>query len=1332
MATQIRVEPQNGNAVVYLEVPDSQPMTANLQFKDIQDLKAKGNHTFSFRIPSTPVNNLFFNSYFEVTQFGNYNPRKKVEATILKNTLDVFSGYLQLTNVICSGDEIYYYECVVFSSIATLGQVLEKKKLASCDWSSYDHALTMANVTDSFSQSFMSGDLVYSIYDYGSNFVGGSGTESMTQESGAINIRNLKPQIRLKKVFDKILTESGFTYTSEFLDTTMSDLYMDLNNGSSTINDFNAWYYNVVLSVSGTASFTPTAGFQDIVFSVLTTGTGTNSSGNYNTTNGVYTPDNYWNSTYWSAGFQISNSGSFTSADRVRICWCKYDATTSDYTNVVYQSSIIQLGLLGANDVSIFDNNANLFIDTTSASYKVRLKIITVGSSSGNWTISAGQIQIHPNANYGSPVYSGYGNLDGFDATYVFKASYNFPDITCLDFLNSLIKKFNLVVIPDKYQPTHLNIIPYVDWIQQGKEKDWTEFLDVSKDVQLKPTAELQAKVLTLTDSDSDDYWNKTWKQQVGRTYGSTVVLNDNDFGKEKEEIKTVFKPTITRHIFESGFRNSVCFVASDEEAKGTRLSFYCGNVASDNDGESWYISDGVTTTELDNYPLLQNYKDANPTPTTQCITFNGEATGSLALPVMINGAYKVYWERFILETYSSDARLMTATFFLSSLEIMNFNFNDIIFIKNDKFRINNIKNYPLTGKGTCSIELIKVQDVGVVDASGNECNAVPSQYYIQTDGLGVVEFQDSSTAATVTITQACCESYVDAYWGTFSWLNGQCYYGSETTPMPDPEDQQFYNDAGKPNGGNNATQSGLNSVIGYSNSTTKFTSIKGNFNEVGLSSNNLEISGDYNTIKQSTSFSSIKGSNNRIEPYQLEHKSTRVPVFNSQIFANTSVVGDYGIPMANGDVTISGGADSLYNRVGRSGSGHFVKHCWTTDEEKILIGQDGEFTVDTTDNASVFNSYMTNAIRLQYPSIIGFELVVVGHNRGTTSNRSQVFTYRKFTGVINNTSNSGRIKVDAMTTDIQKESSEFSNYTFNIQPAPFIYDANDYVNDGMFYFDLNTNGCTKLDNVDWTIDFRYSLVGLQNMSRSAGSRIFTPTGITGCLLWLDAADESTFTFNSGTDISQWDDKSGNNHDFVNIVSGTYPTFSDLLYDTYVQFGASNVGLVNQDSSLYDYSDSDNTIFVVFMADSSSDGGRYGHHIAGDSNRGRQTNGIFGEADSTYGGGGVGFVGYTNNNIDRTCDSNNLAPTTKQVVCGTYDGSTTVKFYNQNGLQNTKTTGITTSSKDQFAVGGGKASGTTVTSEFDGKIYEVIVYDTELTDAQREQVFNYLETKWNT
>jgi hypothetical protein len=50
----------------------------------------------------------------------------------------------------------------------------------------------------------------------------------------------------------------------------------------------------------------------------------------------------------------------------------------------------------------------------------------------------------------------------------------------------------------------------------------------------------------------------------------------------------------------------------------------------------------------------------------------------------------------------------------------------------------------------------------------------------------------------------------------------------------------------------------------------------------------------------------------------------------------------------------------------------------------------------------------------------------------------------------------------------------------------------------------------------------------------------FTPVQVSGCQLWLDAADSSTMTL-SGSNVTQWNDKSGNGRNAIgNIGTGTY------------------------------------------------------------------------------------------------------------------------------------------------------------------------------------------------
>ncbi len=1321
MATSIRVKTQDDSMVVYLEVPDSQPMTANFQFKDIQSIdKNKGNHTYNFRIPSSSKNDLFFSQYFEVTQNGNFNPKIKVEATISKDTIDVFNGYLQLTNVICSDDVTYHYECVVFSSVATLGQMLEGKYLPDHDWSSYDHTINFDNVTQSMNRAvtpLLSGDIVYSLYDYGAQFFGGSSEGSIGNEDTPISVLNLRPQIRLNKVVSKILEEAGFTYESTFLDTTLDDVYMDMNaGGEGATTNSNPDYYKVRVYADGNQTFTATNGFHTIINDDNSDENYVNESGEYNESTGVYSPNNAWTMMNWSVNCQMTASGSSLVGTTFQVLL--YDVTDDVVLNTTPVITM-ETDWTGNIDTGGMTGSPAQAIDTTHT-FEARVLILNTTDASATLTIDYGFVRFFPK------MYAVTGVLIDYNATLTLQTSRNFPNVKSIDFLKSLAKKFNLVIVPDEQQPTHLYITPYKDWIEQGNDIDWTSKLDTSKDIQLKPTTDLQAKSMIFSDDKSEDFMNSMFLESSGKVYGSQYVDNTStDFGKDKEEITTIFKPTITSYIPNTGIRSCVCHNDGNAIA-GIRLSFYCGYGSGDNNGDhAWIIGEGSSAVEFTSFSIFQNYEDAVVTPTTNCLTFAGESTGALGYPIPLNGAYGVYWRRFIEETYSRDARILTATFYLSATDIMSMNFNDIIFVKNGYFRLNKITNYPLTGFGNCSVELVKVERVNMIDASGNTCTSEPA-YTLAT---GQVVFTNTNTGAVETPTELCCEAFDYVYDDGVCW--NQTFNPNEPTEPPqDTAPFEFVL------GGNNQSNGVFNHIVGNNNLTSEFTSVKGVNNVILSSSTNNDVSGNKNTINPLVKHSSLQGNNNLLNPYSLNFNGTRVQVFSRQQFNTTSILGDYGLTLGTNDSFISGGADALYNKAGRSGSGHLVRNAWTTNEESINIGQQGEFTIDTTSNDAYYTSQANNMFRLEYPSYITYEVTIAGHNRGTTSARSQAFTFRKYTGVITNTNNSANVSAKEMTLDIQKEDSSFTNYSFTIGSGngsfqPTATDS-EYICDGMFYFIIETNGCTELDNVDWTIDFKYTLVGLQNMSRSAGGEVFRPTEISGCLLWLDADDYSTFTFNSGNDISQWDDKSGNDYHMTPAQASTYPTFSGQLFDAYVEFASGvNDMLQNTSSSLYNVKDGANTIFVVFKSDNKT-ASSYGGILAGSCDFNRQLNGLNVNATFT-GGGGSNATAFVNDGYptDHSCYVNTIGTETKQVVYG-YRNGTTAFVGDQLGNTNTNTGATNPSaSYPKYAIGGAlyRSYGGGV---YDGRIYEVIHYDVQLTDAQIQQVMNYLTTKWNT
>ena len=1353
MATQIRVTTQedsvNDSRVVYLDLSDSQPITANYQFKDIQDFKSnKGNHTFNFRIPSTPNNDLFFGNYFEVTQFGNYNPKKKVGATISKDTFDVFEGYLQLTNVFVSNDVTHHYECVVFSSVSTLGQVLDGMMLTDYDWTEYNHILTPQNVEDSMNRDavgLFDGDIVYSLYDYGAQFTGGDAATSCTNQNSSgvatnpINIRNLKPQIKVKKVLQKILNQAEFTYESTFIDTTMTDLYMDINSGgegNTTLTDPNFYRIDVQGEFNQAGTFTASVGVHTIIANNLIAQPDyMNASGQYDETTGIYSPSGNWNLSAF--GGMVKLSAVVPSALQMTYTFGLYNITDDVFTQWESNIQTLNNGTGQTNLGGFIPQYANTF--ESGKQYKLIVTILSSSAPTQTVTILQSAFKNTPAADGYTGVAPGSGNLSvtPYDATTEYSVNANLPKVKALDLFTSLAKKFNLVIIPDEQNPTHLYIEPYSEWIEQGNNLDWTEKLDVSKDVQLKPTTDLQAKNLTFTDSKSEDFMNSMFESSSGRIYGTQYVDNtENDFGKDKEEIKTIFKPTITSLIPDTPIRYSIAYNEEGDNITcepGIRLSFYCGYVLTDsNDGVQIYneTPESASSLSLTSYGLFQNYKDAVILPATECLSFMGEYTGALASPISMNSAYSVYWKRFIEETYSIEARILTGTFFLSALDIQTMNFNDIVFVKNEYFRINKISNYSLIGSSACQVELIKVQLVNILDVNGLNCNITPSSISSE----GVVSFISTETGLSVTPTQDCCEAF------GYTFAHGNCT-------------QVFSGGGGAPGGGGHKGYSGdslgidissltikntikglnevsgtFNNVHGSSNAVhTNQSNVNGFFNFIKTNSSGNTIKGDSNSIDSNTTKSLIQGDFNQYNPYSLNWTGASYEVYSRQTFKNNSIVGDYGIAVGSGESFISGGEDTLYNTVGRSGSGHLVKHGFTDDEETINIGQDGMFTYGT----DFLYDQSTNFFRLEFPSMISFEINVVGHDRGTAASRSQEYTFRKYSGTILNTNNSGAVNVKDKTLDIQKETSNFTNYSFNIIPSFAPTDRPSgggdlvYIDDGMFAFQIETIGATKLGIVDWTIDFKYTLVGLQNLGRASGQPIFTPTQITGCLLWVDAADPTTITHSSG-DVSQWDDKSGNNYHLTQSTAAYEPTYSSVVPYPYIEFDGNNQVLGNTDAGLIGVSDGRNTMFVVFESANTTTSSP-GQTLVGVNERGRQYYGM-NINSTTAGAGGTAFMNKSTQ--DYSCNNSTIASTTKQVVIGTRNATDRI-IYDQDGLTDTKTNSTDTA-QDMFSIGASWETGRTPSADYTGKIYEVIVYDVVLSTAERNQVQNYLQTKWNT
>lgn len=222
----------------------------------------------------------------------------------------------------------------------------------------------------------------------------------------------------------------------------------------------------------------------------------------------------------------------------------------------------------------------------------------------------------------------------------------------------------------------------------------------------------------------------------------------------------------------------------------------------------------------------------------------------------------------------------------------------------------------------------------------------------------------------------------------------------------------------------------------------------------------------------------------------------------------------------------------------------------------------------------------------------------------------------------------------------------------------------------------------------------------------------FTPVAISGCSLWLDAADRTTLTL-SGSNVTQWRDKSGNAYNATGFGGTALTSFGSGLSgitlngsDTY--FYASNATAMNTTSNL--------SAFVVATF-------------------GNMTNDwrrllSFGDPDYNAIANAVAFERYSTANqitLERTGFGTplNTYNVPFQFVGSVVFNSSGGNQY-VNGILNSTGTSAGAFNYSLYNVGRYSGGGFVWT----GVVCEVIAYNASLTTAQRQQVEGYLASKW--
>jgi hypothetical protein len=226
---------------------------------------------------------------------------------------------------------------------------------------------------------------------------------------------------------------------------------------------------------------------------------------------------------------------------------------------------------------------------------------------------------------------------------------------------------------------------------------------------------------------------------------------------------------------------------------------------------------------------------------------------------------------------------------------------------------------------------------------------------------------------------------------------------------------------------------------------------------------------------------------------------------------------------------------------------------------------------------------------------------------------------------------------------------------------------------------------------------------------------LFNPTNIPNLVLWLDAADSTSIAL-SGSNVTQWNDKSGRGCNATQVTSARQPTYDSITKQ--LKFArASSQYLDLPDSTLPAGNSAYSYFIVASFTQLTSNLGLIGggnHTIS---------NGSFGVRST--GSRGV-FVSWGTNNLNV---STSWLVNLRSIFETTYaPGGPRINYFN-GGLVTTivDTPGVRIQTTSNNTIG---VTSIAAGQYMNGSIREIIVYSNQVDTQDRHNIESYLMTKW--
>jgi len=744
--------------------------------KDIQQPdKIKSNYSKTIKLPGSKAIADKLNYVFDVNIDGTFNPNLKLDASYYQDDVVVFSGFIQLKDIIKKDFDEVDYQVVLFGEVANIFRELGNKFLndSGMNWSELDHDYTQPIQDNSWNTSYILNGAPTG-FSYGSGFVYPMINYGNDTDISVYNVNEMFPAAYAKEYIDRMFADAGFTYTSTFFDSPYFKRLIIPYAGQSFKPTQSA------LSPRRVAADTPlflSSGIDNVTIdtstlpSVLSNNTSfvadtirhtvesIDANAQHDTTNGKITigATGSYRVTFNAllqtditpkagsaavGSLLVNGDAMFITDLSIRVNGSAVNAVSSfvqatALTPAVTYSTTYPTTYPDSNfkDIYIDDRNYN-----PPNQYVVNIDIDLVAGDevtavvSNAWTFFNSPQILTDHPFYDSATYDGYHadvkttlkvsnfSLNIVDSPYAEGDTIDFnsaiPEkIKQRDFLTSIIKMHNLYMFPDADNPKNLIIETREDFYNTDVV-DWSSKLDYSKPMNLTPTSATNKQKYLYTYKMDKDYYNEKYDDSWAKTYGNREVYIDNDFNKTEHKTELIFSPTpLVGQLTNDRVISTIIDVDKNLQQKtiksNIRILYYGGMKTST---LNWLHEANAGDIWQSSYPFAAHFNDAY-SPTID-INFGlpeeiyyDNTYGTITMSD--NNLYNVYHKKELEQLTDKDSKIFKGYFLLDPVDIMNLSFRASYWFDNSYWNLHKVE-YTSSSYQPSRCEFLKLKTIPI------------------------------------------------------------------------------------------------------------------------------------------------------------------------------------------------------------------------------------------------------------------------------------------------------------------------------------------------------------------------------------------------------------------------------------------------------------------------------------------------------------------------------------------------------------------------------------------------------------------------------------------